>query len=886
MSNKFRAGTLALAVGLALGTAPSFAAEKKGAEEDVERIAVVGSRAAPRSVAESPVPIDIIGGDELGKNASSDMLDQLQAAVPSLNVRQQPISDSASFIRPINLRGLSSDSTLILLNGKRRHRASVIAFQGGGVNDGAQGADISVIPTVAMKQVEVLRDGAAAQYGSDAIAGVINFVLKDDADGGSISVRQGEYYEGDGAQTIVDGNIGLPLTKDGFVNLSFQYKNVDATSRSVQRPDAQALIDAGNTYINDPAMVWGNPEIEDDITLFGNVGLDLGNDKEFYMFGNYSDRTATGGYYYRNPQNRGGVFTQERKDEFYDKDGDGVADPSHRYWLVGDRQGLDADGNSISGCPTNFLLNNFVTGWNFTGDIRNTPEYAAVAANDNCWAFNELMPGGYTPQFTGEINDTSLTMGTRGEIKGGFLDEALFDISGSVGRNKSTYTLVNTVNPSMGANQPLDNSFEAGSYIQLEKSFNADLTKGVDMGLEELVNFSAGVEWREESFEIISGEESSWKQGHLASQGFSVGSHGFAGFSPESQGKSSRRSVAAYLDVEAQVTEQLLLGAALRYEDFSSFGDTANYKLTAQYTVNDELSLRASHSTGFRAPTIGQANVVNTQTSLVSGELVQSATYPPTHPVSAQLGGVELEPEESESFAIGAVYQSGDFFMTIDAYTVEVTDRVAQTDKIDITQADVNALQGKYPSPELLLGGKFTFFANDFDTTTEGVDIVANYSMELMGGDSLLSLAYNYNSTEVDNAGSYTSAFKIRRLEEGIPEHRATFTLSQSWESVSMFVRANYFGEWFATHADEPDVNSSYGWSETAGTSYTLDAEVSYFVNDSWIISAGANNILDEGAQQLQKNGGAYGVVSAKYYESGPFDYNGGFYYVKAQYNF
>ena len=859
MSTKFRTGTLALAVGLALGTAPSFAAgfEETVKADDVERIAVVGSRSAPRSVAESPVPIDIIGGDELGKNASSDMLDMLQAAVPSFNVRQQPISDAASFIRPVNLRGLSSDSTLILLNGKRRHRASVIAFQGGGVNDGAQGPDISVIPSIALKQVEVLRDGAAAQYGSDAIAGVMNFVLKDDSDGGSISVKYGSFYEGDGDTTIVDGNIGLPFTKDGFVNLSFQLKEADATSRSVQRPDAQALVDAGNTNVADPAMTWGNPKIEDDITLFANVGLDLGNDKEFYMFGNYSNRAGTGGYYYRNPQNRGGVFT----------DGNGDL-------LVG-----AMDGNAAA-CPNIAIT---------AGDVRTQQDYIdGVANNDNCFAFNELLPGGYTPQFTGDINDTSLVMGTRGEIKGGFLDEAHFDLSGSVGRNKSTYTLVNTVNPSMGAlnaDQP-GLSFEAGSYIQLEKSFNFDLTQSVDMGLEEPVNVASGLEWRQESFEIVAGEQASWQQGPLATQGFSVGSHGFAGFSPEAQGINKRQSIAAYVDVEAYVTENLLLGGALRYEDFSSFGNTTNYKLTAQFQATDELSFRASHSTGFRAPTVGQANVVNTQTSLVNGELVQSATFPPTHPVSVQKGGTELQPEESVSYALGMVYQSGDFFMTIDAYNIEVTDRVAQTDKVDITQADVDALQGHYPSPELLLGGKVTFFANDFDTTTKGVDIVANYGMELFEGDTKFSLAYNFNSTEVDNAGKYTSGFKVRRLEEGIPEHRATFTMAQSWENVSMLVRANYFGEWFATHADEPDEFSSYGWSETVGSSYTIDASVSYFLNDSWTFSAGANNIFDKEAQELQKDGGAYGVVSGVYYESGPFDYNGGYYYVKAAYKF
>ncbi|MCP5076679.1 MAG: TonB-dependent receptor plug domain-containing protein, partial [Psychromonas sp.] len=311
MSIKFRATTLALAVGVALGTAPSYAAEEADSvkEEKIERIAVVGSRTSPRSVADSPVPVDIIGGDEMGKNASSDMLDMLQGAIPSFNARQQPISDAATLIRPVNLRGLPSDSTLILVNGKRRHRASVIAFQGGGVNDGAQGADISVIPSAALKQVEVLRDGAAAQYGSDAIAGVMNFVLKDEADGGSLSVKTGQYYEGDGTQTIIDGNIGMPFSDDGFANLSFQYKNADATSRSIQRPDAAAMAAAGNTSIQNPAQIWGNPEIKDDITIFGNVGLDLGDDKEFYMFGNYSERDAVGGFYYRNPHNRGNVFS-------------------------------------------------------------------------------------------------------------------------------------------------------------------------------------------------------------------------------------------------------------------------------------------------------------------------------------------------------------------------------------------------------------------------------------------------------------------------------------------------------------------------------------------------------------------------------------------------
>ncbi len=858
MSIKFRAGTLAFAVAAALGTTHAYAATDDAAVEKVERIVVVGSRAAPRSIADSPVPVDLIDADELRKSGSGDMLDALVSAVPSFNARAQPISDAATLVRPVNLRGLSSDSTLVLLNGKRRHRASVIAFQGGGINDGAQGPDISVIPSIALKQVEVLRDGASAQYGSDAIAGVMNFVLKDDADGGSLSVKQGQYYAGDGALTIVDGNIGMPFTDDGFANLSFQYKNADATIRSVQRTDAQGLIDAGNTAVRNPAQIWGNPDIRDDITLFGNVGLDLGDDKEFYMFGNYSERDVEGGFYYRNPQNRGGVFT---------KDGANGG----KQLLVGDADGV---GQGIQ-CPTVNITSGNVLGQADYGLIAdpNTP------VGQNCFAFNEMFPGGYTPQFGGNIVDTALTMGTKGEIKGGFLDEALYDISGSVGRSASTYYLKNTINPSLGPNQPADHNFQTGKYIQLEKTFNFDISKLIEIGLDEPMNFASGLEWREESFEITSGEKASWEAGPLADQGFSIGSHGFKGFGPESQGTNTRRSVAAYIDTEVYFTEDFMMGGALRYENYSSFGDTLNYKLTTQYSLTDDFSLRGSISTGFRAPTVGQANVTNTQTSFVGGELVESALFPPTDPVSQVYGGKELTPEKSDSYSLGMVYENNGFFLTADYYNIKVRDRIAQTDRFSILPEKYAQLRDAgVANPELL--GAVSFFANDFNTTTQGLDLVANYSMELFGGDTQYSLAYNWNDTKVTKYSEATGAFKARRLEDGIPANRATFTVSQSWDAASVFVRANYYGTYFATHADENDPS----FYDMAASAVTIDFEASYFLSESLTLTAGATNLLDQKAQRLQK--GIDGVLGAQYYESGPFDYNGGFYYVKATYNF
>ncbi|MFA3790031.1 TonB-dependent receptor plug domain-containing protein [Aliiglaciecola sp. SL4] len=829
-------------------TSSLMAQESADANADVEKIAVVGSRGAPRSVGDSPVPIDIIGGDELSKNASTDMLDMLVAAVPSFNVRAQPISDAASLIRPVNLRGLSSDSTLILLNGKRRHRASVIAFQGGGVNDGAQGPDISVIPSVALKQVEVLRDGAAAQYGSDAIAGVMNFVLKDDSEGGSFSIRQGSYYEGDGDSTVFDGNIGLPFTTEGFANFSFQYKTADATSRSVQRPDAQAIFEAGNTEIQNPAQIWGNPEIDDDITIFGNIGLDLGDDKEFYLFGNYSERDVTGGFYYRNPHNRGNVYSNDGGETL----------------LVG---AVNGDQSSCAVVPAN------------VPNVLDTQEYMDMVADPNCFSMNMVpgFAGGYTPQFGGNITDTSLTMGTKGEIKSGFLADWYFDLSGSVGRSESKFNLKNTLNPSLGLDTPTE--FETGSYIQLEKTFNFDLVKQLEMGGKD-VNFASGLEWREESFEIVAGEQASWEAGEYADQGFNIGSHGFKGFGPESAGVNTRRNVGAYLDVESYLTDDFLLGAAIRYEDFSSFGDTLDYKLTVQYVVNDTVSLRGSHSTGFRAPTVGQANVVNTQTSIVNGDLIQTFIAPPTDPLSSFYGGKELNPEESTSFAFGAVIETGDVFFTIDYYNIEVTDRIAQSSQITVLEEDYEELRSLgVQNPELI--SAVTYYANDFDTTTQGIDLVANYSLNLFDGDTTLSLAYNWNETSVDSFNPETTdEGKVRRLERGMPDHRGTFTVSQSWEDVSMFVRANYFGEYYATHADD---TSDWG-SEIADSAVTVDIEVSYYINDSFTISAGANNLFDQEAQKLKD--GTLGELGAIYYESGPFDYNGGYYYVQGTYSF
>jgi len=823
--------TTLIAVGSMLSVG-SFAQDN----EYVEEVVSIGTRGKPRSVSSSPVPVDVLSAEDISKTGTDDLLMQLQGSIPSLNVHLQPISDAASMIRPANLRGLSADSTLITTNGKRRHHASVIAFQGGGVNDGSQGADISVIPAIALKRVEVLRDGASAQYGSDAIAGVINFVLDDISEGGSLTYKMGEYTEGDGATSTIAGKFGMPLGQDGFVTTSFQIRQADDTSRSAQRPDAAALIAAGNTAVANPAQIWGAPKIDDDVTFFMNAGVTNSDGSESYMFGNYSERDVDGGFYYRNPDGRSGVFTQ----------GD--------FRLVGDIDGTCAYSTAGTVDPSNYAL-------------RDT-----IMADASCFLMNQIAPGGYTPRFVGTITDTSFTTGRRGDIADGFLSGYSYDVSGSVGRNEADFGLNNTVNPSMGPDTP--RNFTTGSYIELEKTFNFDLQRQYDS-----LSVAYGLEWREETFEVISGEEASWKAGKYALQGFNVGSHGFAGFSPDSQGSFTRRSYGLYADVENQVSDELLLGGAFRYEDYSSFGDTNDFKLKAMYQVNENVSLRASTSTGFRAPTQGQVNVVNTQTTLVDGQLTQAQTLP-----GFKLGAGQLKPEEATNTSFGVVYNNNGLSLTADFFNIELEDRVALTSNAAPTAAQVLAMGAAgIPNPELI--GRVNYFTNDFDTETSGYDLVAVYSMDLMGADSNISAAWNHTETEVTNSGAVTGASKVKRLEEGLPDDRMTLTLDQTWnDKVSTFVRANMYGEYYAVHAD--------WFGTTSDAEWTVDASVNYQINDNFNVSAGVQNLFDTEALKIDGSAGAKGegvpgnVLGGIYYETSPYGIEGAFWYVSAGYNF
>ena len=348
----------------------------------LETVVVVGTRAQPRSVTESTVPIDAINIQELSSQGVTDLREQLRTIVPSFNVNIQPISDASTIVRPMMLRNLAPDHTLLLVNGKRRHRSSIIDWHGGnGVAFGSQGPDISSIPSIALRQVEVLRDGASAQYGSDAIAGVINLLPKDNRSGGSFEFTTGAYGQGwDGKAYTVAGNVGLPIGETGFANLSLEYGSSNPTDRSIQRSDVAALTAAGNTDIREPAQTWGSPEIDDDLKLFGNFSYLFGNGLQLYGHTNYASKKVTGGFFFRNSNTRGGVFSAD----------------GGRTLLIGDM--LAARGEGSANCPTVTITNH-------------VPDRSAldqVRADPNCFSFQERFPGGFTPNFGGDATDASV----------------------------------------------------------------------------------------------------------------------------------------------------------------------------------------------------------------------------------------------------------------------------------------------------------------------------------------------------------------------------------------------------------------------------------------------------------------------------------------------
>lgn len=826
---------------------PTPATTEQDKTTTLQTVSVLGSRTKPRTEASSAVPIDIFDGEELHNQPSVDILDKMRTLVPSFNVSTVPIDDAASLVRPANLRGLPPDSTLVLVNGKRRHRAAVITFLGHGLSDGSQGPDISVFPSMALEQVEVLRDGAAAQYGSDAIAGVINFGLKQSNKGGAVEAFAGEYFEGDGFTQQYGAQLGLPLTDKGFLTLTAEWRNADPTSRSVQRDDAAEVAAAGYPGVPNPAQVWGSPETHEDTKFVANFGI-TGENVDFYGFGNYAKRDVEGGFYYRNPNTRGGVYSND----------------GGKTLLIGDLDTTDG----IT-CPTIALRDG-------SGNMLpySTVGAAVSALPASCFTFLSQLPGGFTPHFGGVMEDSSLVLGMRG-VWG---DTWYWDLSGSYGRNTVDYYLVNTVNASMGPNQPTGNRFYPGSNAQKETNFNFDVSRDIDTSFTNgPISLAMGAEWRKEEFTIGAGDGPSTAIGPLTQQGFALGSNGFNGFNPRTAGTFSRDNWALYIDAETHFTEQFLMALAVRHEDFSDFGGTTNWKLTGRYDFTPNFAARGAISTGFRAPTPGQANAEQVVTAFSAGILQDSATLSPTNPIAAFYGADPLQPENSKNASLGLVWNNDGWLVSADWYQIKVSDRIALSNNFVVTPADRAALVAG-GNPEAASITQVNFFVNDFDTTTSGLDLVTSYDSNHFGGKTTYALAANWNRTKVDNfTPGVISLVRVKKLEESLPRTKGNFSINHQREIFNVSARVNYYGAFFEDHLDDGGL-PIYG-----GSAVTVDAEVGAKFNSGLYVSAGAQNLFDK-VPALNPWGAP--VAGAKYPVHTPYGFNGGFYYVRVGYKF
>ena len=809
-----------------------------------EETVVVGSRAEPRSATESAVPVDVLSASDLLSSGTGDLKDQLRTIIPSFAVNTQPVQGASTVVRPAMLRNLAPDHTLVLVNGKRRHRSSVVDWHGGnGVAYGSQGPDISVIPAIALRQVEVLRDGAAAQYGSDAIAGVMNFQLKDAASGGSVEVNTGMYGAGDGESAQFAGNVGLPLGARGFANLSLEYGNANPTDRTAPRRDAVALIAAGNTHVrSERAQRWGDPDVDDDLKAFGNFGYSLPSGVELYAHTNYASKKVTQSFFFRNPNSRLGVFSID----------------GGRTLLIADV--LAAEGRGSADCPTVAV----------TDDVPDPIALQEVFDDPNCFSFQEQFPGGFTPQMGGTATDASLVAGVRGLTAGGFN----WDLSGSVGLHRTDLFIHDTVNASLGPASPT--SFDIGANRQREVNLHFDVSYAVS----DRVNLAAGGEWRDEQYRLVQGDREGWLVGPYARQRFMSGANGFFGYGPQQSGTWSRYNVAAYGDLEVSGADGAwTLGTAVRIENFEDFGTTTNGKVSGRFRF-----VRASLSSGFRAPTPGQQNGFNISSWFdpTVGDLVNNAVIPSISPAAQLRGGLPPGPEQSVNYTAGVVFDTGPFTFTADYFRIDVADRIGITSNFLLTDGEIAKLvAGGFDAAESVRN--FRFFTNAFATMSQGIDVVSTWTPLALRGNTVVSAVFNYTDTRVtDNRRGLLDGRRLAEYAYSLPRTRGNVGVTQRMGRIRLLGRLSHYGGWYDYDSGrgeifDPSGGLAQGFFEGRPI---LDLEVGFDLARGTTLAVGGQNVLN-----------IYSQVSAlahwvgeRYSEYTPWGFSGAYYYVRVGY--
>lgn len=850
----------ALAVAVSIATCPvtsvaqSTSEQGTGTVKSLEELVVLGTRRDDKLASESNVPIDVFSSDDLAKSGSTETSRLLEKAIPSMSFPETALNDVADQIRPAVLRGLAPDHTLVLVNGKRRHATAFLNLNG--LGRGSSAVDLNMIPTAAISNVQVLRDGAAAQYGSDAIAGVVNIGLKQNSEGGGVNVSYGQYKttldgvpgyagatdNGDGSITLnpasdrdasdgetftVSAYNGFSLGDDGFLTISGEYRDRSASNRAGVDPRVQydlvnGGLDSRELAFDHQTFRIGNGDSED-LTLFANFGMPTENG-EFYGFASYGSREASSPGFYRRPSQ--------------------------------------------------------------------TPNDSNLS----------IYPNGFLPFINTDTTDFSIAAGFKGDLT----DKVGYDVSLVYGSNDIDVGVNNSINASLANSQQAANG---GTLSNTQRDFNAGNLKYDQMVLSAdftwdysdstLVAF--GAEYRDESYKIGAGELASYSafalsspftapDGSVSPAGIVVGDAGsqvFQGFTPTNEALSngSRDNIAAYAEIDSNVTDKLNVTAAMRFEDYSDFGSTADGKLSARYQVNDAFSLRGAVSSGFRAPSLAQINFSATGTLISGGgtSLVETLTLPVGNQAAIALGAKTLEAEESSNASLGAVFElDNGLSLTIDWYSIDIDDRIVLSE--NLSGANV---QNTLASNGFTNASAARFFTNIADTETDGLDIVVDYTFDLSNSTLDVSAAYNKNDTEVVGIRDQ-ELFGSRNenlFEQGTPENKIILSADWQTDALGVAVKATRYGEYLDLGPAGTSIDD-----RTIDSEWIIDLDASYAFNDKLSFTLGVNNVFDTYPDAHPANTTSGGLNNflkiIPYPLTSPYGFSGRYIYTKIGYNF
>ncbi len=815
---------------------------------ELEKLVVIGSRFQERSVSDSPVPVDVITEEEIVATGQTEVGRVIQELIPSFNFSSSTISDGTDALRPATLRGLGPDQVLVLVNGKRRHKSALIHVNTS-VGRGTAGVDMNTIPVSAIKRIEVLRDGASAQYGSDAISGVVNIVLKDGYDG-KITASAGQLYEGDGETLVASINKGFSLGGESVVNVTLEVRDRQSSNRAglmgdIQYRNSECLDENGNTAL---CVDLGGPR------TLSNSNV---NDPERDI-----DRD---------------VFRV------------GDADSTHVSFVANMRGPVDfMDGEVYSFFDLSVRENQ---GGGFYRQNRNGGN---PAGSD--------FPDGFLPLINTRVNDYAFGAGFEGDLT----DSVKMDASYVVGGNTFAFEITNSQNASWvacrekadksGCIEGVDytgnaqTSAEAGELKLFQHTVNLDFTSPFTFG-----NLAWGGEYRREEYEIAAGERYSYEDYDMPG-GSPGGIQVFPGFKPSNEVSETRDAFSAYADAEFDVGEMLLLSPAVRYENYSDFGNTFNGKLSARARLADSFALRGSASTGFRAPSMQQIYFNNTSTQFNQGVLRTVGTYRNDSDLAKAIGVPELKEETSRNFSAGFVFNPiPALTLTTDFYYITIDDRVILSGRIEDEEGIPNVIREALRAND----AQGQFFMNAADTTTKGVDIVASLDHSFADSSTLrLVLAGTVNETEItdvnlpsDLPASLFTEQDRSIVEEWQPKDRFSLSGTYSRGPASILVAVHRYGEY--TVLDD-------GERQTYGAKYLTDASLSLDVGKLGTFIIGANNLFDVKPDKNKIGQGRGGTiydhdgslivdspgVFTYSRRSAPFGFNGGYYYVAYEYSF